>query len=214
MVEKQWPIETRIDVVAKYLTLGNKAQVSRATGVPYETIRTWMRMPWWKELEAEIKSARRIQTDVKLQRMVDKGLALLKDRLANGNPKLTATGEIKYVPVSALEANKIVNDLMQRQADLEKISLAEVQQQNTQTVQDTLKILAQEFAKFNGKRPPSNDIVDVEVREMEHTDALHEGWQEGLQEGEQTLQFPAGDSEATRGTEQGTQDNGESGEGS
>ena len=161
-----YPVEKKIEAVTHYMLLGNMRQVSVLTGIAYSTLRLWKTNAWWKDLEAEIKAARRMQVNTKLSKIVDKALEAVEDRLDNGdirfNPK---TNELERVPVSALTATKITTDLMQRQEALEKVSLAEVEHQQTQTIADQLQFLATQFAAFNKGRtvdlPPVEEVKDA-----------------------------------------------------
>lgn len=206
-----WSLEKRIDCVTKYLVLGNRALVAELTGVNYGTLRVWMKSDWWASLEAEIKSAKRIEKSSKLTKIVDKALEAVDDRITNGNVKYDfKTKEVFRVPVSVLEAAKVANDLMQRQEALDKVSVDEVKQEQTQSIQDQLKFLANEFAKFNGHAP----IQVVDMVKEEDSDAIHDEWEEGLQEGSGEVYEPAGRSEEEGRAEQGSPDDDEGGESS
>jgi transposase-like protein len=195
--KKNYPIEKKIEAVTQYLALGNLKQVAAITGVSYPNIKLWKSQDWWKELEVEIKAARRLQTNSKLSKIVDKALATVEDRIENGDIVFNRkTNELERIPVSALTATKVANDLMQRQEALEKISVAEIQQDKTQTIQDQLKLLADEFAKFNTKRT-------INVQATEVIDAVYDERKEGLQEGERQVRLQALSSEEEGGEEQG-----------
>ena len=176
----KFPVEKRIEVVTKWLALGNMRLVSELTGVSYQLCRMWKQMDWWKELEAEIKASRNIQVDNKLSKIVDKSLDTIADRLDNGDVVFNQkTGTVVRKEVSLKDATKVATDLLTRQAVLQKQDTDTVTQSNTQTIQDQLKNLALEFAKFNKKNTgPVEDITFVE-----NTDALYDEREEGLQEG-------------------------------
>jgi len=168
-----WSPEKKIEVVTKWLALGNMRQVSEDTQVSYQLIRQWRTEPWWKEIEAEVRASRVHTVDTKLSRIVDKSLELLQDRLENGDFVLNQkTGEVHRKPISALVANKVAVDMLTRQVAQQKLEV-EVQDTNTkQTIQDQLAMLAREFAKFNGSNPqlivaePTGEIEDAEYEEM------------------------------------------------
>lgn len=200
---ERYSVEKKIEVVTQMLAIGNMRHVAAMTGVPWATIRYWRAQEWWKELEAEIKASRRAVTNTKLSKIVDKALEAVADRVENGNYIYDQKNEtLVRRPVSALEATKVANDLMQRQRDLEQISLAEVQYQQTQTIQEQLKLLADEFSKFNQSRT-------INVKAMEVTDAVYEEREEGLQEGSGPLYLETGGSEEEDGTEQSPPGDGE-----
>lgn len=149
-----WSAEKKIEVVTKYLAIGNLREVSENTGVSYTLIRQWRGEDWWKEIEEEIRNSRHLEVDTKLSRIVDKSLELLQDRLVNGDFVLNQkTGEVHRKPVSIRDANKIAGDMLARQAANEKLAKEVKDTNQRQTIQDQLAHLAQEFAKFNGKAP-------------------------------------------------------------
>jgi ribosomal protein S8E len=183
----RWSPEKKIEVVTKWLALGNLRLVSELTGVSYGLVRLWRIEPWWKDLEAEIKASRRIQTDTKLAKIVERSLETVADRLENGNFKYNRkTGEVDRIPISALEANKIASDMLTQQNILAKQEVLETTAQQAQSVQDTIKLLFNEFAKFNTKRT-------VEVVATEVTDAVHDQREEGLQEAVRPLRWETGE---------------------
>jgi transposase-like protein len=204
--KSHYPVEKKIEAVTHYLALGNMRQVSAITGISYSNLRLWKTQDWWNELEAEIKASRRSAVNTKLSKIIDRSLELVQDRVDNGDIRVTKEGDIARVPLSALTATKVAADLMQRQDALEKLQQNEVVVQNQQSIQDTLSHLAQQFASFNKAR-----TVDVITKDV--TDALYEEREEGLQEGERTLQLQAGECEEEDGEElcEGLDD--ESGEG-
>lgn len=213
-----WSPEKKIEVVTKWLAIGNMRKVSEDTGVSYVLIREWRTQPWWKEIEAEIRASRVALVDTKLSRIVDKSLELLQDRLVNGDFVLNQkTGEVHRKPVSALVANKVAVDMLTRQVAQQKLEV-EVKDTNTkQTIQDQLKMLAAEFAKFNGSNPQLIVAGPVETIEEEWDEfpegeefALHEEWETRLQDGSEEIYEQAGSGEETDGTEPSSGGNGES----
>jgi hypothetical protein len=172
-----WAPEKKIEVVTKWLAIGNLRKVSEDTGVDYGLIRQWRIEPWWQEIEAEIKASRHTHVDNKLSRIVDKSLELLQDRLENGDFVLNQkTGEIHRKPISIRDANKVAVDMLTRQVANEKLQVEVKDTNQKQTIQDQLKLLAAEFAKFNGKAPIQVVDIVAEVPQIEEDidDALYE----------------------------------------
>lgn len=187
-VRGEWPIEKKIEAVTKYLALGNLALTAALTGVPPDTLKRWKAEGWWKEMEREVRASRRIEQDSKLSKIVDRALDTISDRLENGEVVMNpANGELVRRPVSLRDANNTANTLMQRQAILEKQNANEKTQEHQQTIQEQLSFLAGEFAKFNNRQKRLATTVDY--KEIE--DAVHEGWEEGLQEGSEGVHKPS-----------------------
>lgn len=169
---KGWPWEKKYEVVTQWLVLGNIRLVSELTKVPDHTIRTWKTQEWWGELVASIKQEQQIKTSSKLSRIIEKSLDAVEDRLENGEMVVDRkTGEILRRPVVLKDAAKAANDLLARQAILEKNS--GVSSETNESMQDILANIAKEFKKFN-----------KEVNKtLESQDAIHEKREEGLREG-------------------------------
>lgn len=164
-----WPMEKKIEAVTVYLQVGNMRIVSGATGVPYQLLRLWKTQPWWREYEFEIKNAKRSDTNTKLTKIIDKSIAILEDRLENGEVVLNnKTGELIRKPVSMKDTLSVTRELFNQQTALDKQKIDESSLQQQESIQDTLKQLAEEFAKFNGtKKPQLIDVEDVEFKEAE-----------------------------------------------
>lgn len=227
----KYPVEKRLEAVTLYMACGNMRQVEAVTGISYSNLRLWQQQDWWKEMEVEIKAARRTQVSTKLNKLIDKAINLVEDRVDNGDWHFNRkTSEFERVPLSALTANKIVTDMMTRTEAIEKLQQQETVIQNEASIQDTLKLLADQFASMNKKRTvkPVEEVEDAVYAEREarvpignahdhfsqgEVDAIHEKWEAGLQEGSGSLYLEAGSSEEEDGAEQSSFDDDESGEG-
>lgn len=184
-----WPVEKKIEAVTTWLTLGNLRQVAAVTGVSYGMIKQWRIAPWWKDIEAEVLASRRIATNTKLSKIVDKSLDVIDDRLDNGDFIYNVkTGEVNRKPVGLKDATTAANALMQRAAILEKLTKDETIADTQITIQEQLQSLALEFAKFN--KQLTGDATTIPFKELDS--ALHDEWQEGLQERKPPVQEQAG----------------------
>lgn len=212
----KFPVEKRIEVVTKWLAIGNMREVSELTGVSYQLCRMWKREPWWKEIEEEVIAARSRSLDTKLSRIVDKSLATIQDRLEHGDVVFNQkTGEVVRKEVSLKDATKVATDLLTRQAVIQKQEKEVVTQQNTGSIQDQLKMLAMEFAKFNKRN--TGPVEDAVLIGEDH--AVYARREEGLQTGSGGIHEPSrceeeagtaecsssGDDEAWSGEEGGWQ---------
>lgn len=195
---KHFSPEHKYNAVVAYLATGNLRIAAGACNISYETIKSWKSQPWWKEFEFEIANTKRTDVKNKLSKLVDKSLELLHDRLENGDCVLNQkTGEIIRRPVQIRDVNQVFANIMQRQEALEKQKKEESILQQQESVKDTLKMLAEEFAKFNHSRKPQ--VIDVEdVKEISE-DAILEERKEGLQDGiPEVCGSPGSDQEAER----------------
>lgn len=206
----RFPVEKKIEVVTKWLALGNMRLVAELTGVSYGLIRLWKLEPWWAELVNEIKASRNIQLDTKLSKLVDRSLDMISDRLENGDFVFNQkSGEVVRKEVSLRDVNVVTKDLLNHQINLQKLEKDEVQVQDNKSIQDQLKMLATEFAKFN--KTNTGPVEDIKYVEM--TDAVYDERKEGLQEGSEGIHFEAGSEEEEGFAECSTSGDGESWEG-
>ena len=137
--------------------------------VNYETIKVWKQSPWWNDIVSEVKVSRNAALDTKLSKIVDRALETIADRLENGNVKYDfKKGEAYREPVTIKDATSAAKALMDQQLQMEKLKVVENSAATVATsVQDQIKMLAQEFAKFNTKRTvempkEAEDAVQVE----------------------------------------------------
>lgn len=189
--------EKKIDAATKYMALGNMRLVSELCKIEYRTLMYWRKTPWWSELIEEIKNTRQTEVNTKLSKIVDKSLSVIEDRLQNGDFVMNRkTGEIDRIPVNIKDANTITRDLLKHQIKQEEI-VNRIQIQK-ETVQDQLKLLALEFAKW-AKKPSKEGAVDIEFKEP--VNALHDQREEGLQEGSGEIYEPPGSDQEEDGAE-------------
>lgn len=117
-----------------------------ATGIPKDTLNRWKYSPWWKELVSQIRSEETLALDGKLAKIVNKALAVIEDRLDNGNHQYDQkTGELIRIPVNLKDSIKATADLMDKR---EMLAKKPQQEQIEKTVDDRLAKLAEEFARF------------------------------------------------------------------
>jgi len=106
------------------------------------------------------------------------------------------------VPVSISEATKVADTLLTQQLNLSKKKVVESGVDQQRTIQDQIKNLALEFAKFNTRR-----TVDVVAN------AVHDQRETGLQEAVREVRWTPGPDQEEGQPEQGSLDDGEGWEG-
>lgn len=163
VTNKHWPMEKKIEVVSQFLVLGNMKLVAATTGVSHDLIRQWKGQPWWRELEAEIRQSQNIEMDTKLSKIVDKSLDAVLDRIENGDFFYDQkTGEIKRRQAPLRDIHRVSVDMISKR-ELIRGNATERKENTQVSVAEQLKLLAQEFAKWQGK---PQDIIDVEMVEV------------------------------------------------
>lgn len=166
-----WPIEKRIEVVSQYLVLGNLKIVAASTGISYGLIRQWKMQPWWNELEQEIRATQNIEMDTKLSKIVDRSLDSVLDRVENGDFFYdNKSGEIKRKPVNLRDVARVSVDILSKR-ELLRGNATDRKETTQVSVNEQLKLLAAEFAKWQNKAKP--EVIDVEMVEV--LDAKTEG---------------------------------------
>jgi hypothetical protein len=206
VVTSPYPWSTKVDAVTKYMSLGNMRLVSELTKVTYDTLCDWRKQEWWGQLVNEIRASQKAKTNKKLTEIIENSLDIVQDRLQNGDYILNQkTGEIDRKPIGIRDAANITNQLLTRQLQMEELA-AKVDVQRD-TVQETLKLLAKEFTKWNIK---ANNHTAIDVAYKELPNAIHEERTPRLQEGSSSLYEQTGSEEEEGGTERSSSDNGES----
>lgn len=155
--------EHKIKVATTLLATGNLAHAAREHKVSYDTLQDWKKKPWWPKLLAEVRSAARGELQSKMSKIVTKALDAVEDRIENGEVILNnKTGELLRKPASLRDVSTVANNMLHQQIQMEKLEKGATIQQ--ETMQDLLKQLHGEFAKFNSnvKKNSATDIPFVE----------------------------------------------------
>lgn len=139
--------QTKMDVVARYMLLGNLRVVSESVGISYATLADWKRSDWWPDMVEQIRRQKKQRTADTLSGIIETSVEILKDRLENGDWMFDQKRGIPVrKPVSAKDAQTITNQLLQRQVQLEDI--IDKNSHKQETVQETLALLSKEFEKM------------------------------------------------------------------
>jgi hypothetical protein len=147
--------EHKIRIVATMLATGNMAHAAREHKVDYSTLMDWKKRPWWPKLLAEVKQAARGELQTKMSKIVSKALDAVEDRIENGEVILNnKTGELLRKPASLRDVNTVASSMLTQQIQIEKLEKGATIQQ--ETMQELLKQLHGEFAKFNSKTKQNN----------------------------------------------------------
>lgn len=182
----QWSDVQRTELIQMYLMTGNLRIASATLKIPYETARTWKVQQWWKELEHELRTQQDFEVSAKLATIVERSLTALQDRIEHGDFIYDSkVGKMVRRPIPAKDANKIVNDMLDRRDTLEG-------KQNAQSTQgvamDKFIQLAERFADLAQKKTEKATVEVTDViyvtEPQENTDAVHEERETRLQDGE------------------------------
>lgn len=173
-----WPEKKKIEAVTAWMSSGSLPIAAATTSVPLETIRTWRRMPWWKEFENQIKEEDNQELDAKFSKIVRKTLDVIDDRIENGNFQLDPkTGRVLRVPVNLRDTHRVMSDLVDKRRVIRNEPTKII---SNDGVNDRLVKLASQFAEFalGQKGTEMRQVGEVyegdHIEEGEFTDALHE----------------------------------------
>ena len=176
----EWDEQAKIDAVLTYIKVGNNTALTcRTLNIPERTLMFWKKQEWWKELYDEFKSSEDFEISGKLERIIKISLAQVEDRLENGDPFYDhKSGTVKRKPASLRDLNAVLKDSLTAKVEIEN---KHTHKEETVSVMEKLRQLADQFEKIAQKKPQINvtDVVYIE----ENKDALHDKWEEGLQEG-------------------------------
>lgn len=155
-----WSDSQKLEAITTYLSLGNLNLAAKVLKMPEQTLRTWKKKDWWKELELELKTQESLQMSARLKRIVERTLAATEDRLEHGDYFYdNKTGEIRRKPVSMKDAHKVTMDMMDRRDILDNRVPTSV---SVEQIDDKLKKLAEKFEQIAGIKPVV-EVTDVIV---------------------------------------------------
>jgi hypothetical protein len=159
----QWAESQKVEVVAKWLILGNLAEAARQLKIPDITVRKWKQTDWWKEKEKELRLQANVELEGKLGKVLNKSLEETMDRLDKGDLTYDQkTGKFHRVPVKATVVNQISKTMLDKKIILERMNNKE--QTTEEAVFDRLSALKKEFLQFTKARTiEAPKIIDVEV---------------------------------------------------
>ena len=158
-LNKEYSWEKKYQVVGLYMELQSLQKTATLAKVSSDTISKWKKQAWWPEVEQRVLREKALEHDTKLTKIINKALDLVEDRLVNGEQVLNnKTGTLVHKPVSLRDTTNALGALSARQKNI-RAELSE-QTEDTASINETLSILAKEFAKWAHKKKP--EIIDLE----------------------------------------------------
>lgn len=193
------PWSKRMEVVARFMLLGNMRLVSEQMNISYNTLMAWKNSDWWPEMVDQLKRQKQSKTNENITRLIEQSLEVMQDRLDNGDFVFDQkTGQVVRKPVNVRDATQIATNLLQRQQVQEEFE--QRLSSKSATVQETLAMIAQELKKHKQNTGP---IEDATIVLLEKTDnALHDQRETRLQKGSGEVYEPSGSNQEAGRTEQ------------
>lgn len=153
----------KYEAVVAFLAIGNMAIVADATGIPHDRLRQWKQLPWWKDIEAQVRNQHRVEVTGKLNKIIDKAAKVIEDRLENGDYRVSKKGELLRIPVNAKTAGDILAKSIDKHVLMEKI--AERPDIQEEAVADRLESIAKRLIEAS-KVKRSINVIDVTPEEV------------------------------------------------
>lgn len=156
-----WDEKKKIETVTTWLATGSRTLTSKMVGVPLETIHSWIKSDWWKDMVHTVRESENTKLSAKLQKVVEKSLDAVMDRVENGDFVFDSrSGEIKRIPAKLRDISRVLNDSVQNKfLLLEKTE--EKQVNEIKTTDQKLADLADQFAKFVKKK--EHGTIEIEA---------------------------------------------------
>ena len=145
---KQYSDGQKIEAVTTYLMLGSLTLVASTLKININTLKLWKKSEWWKEVEADLRIQEDLQLSKRMQKIVERSLDVVEDRLENGDFVYDQkSGHLRRKPVAMKDAHKVQMDLAERRDVLINRHVAN-ESITTDKIEDTLSKLAKEFARI------------------------------------------------------------------
>lgn len=152
--------DTRMQAAIAYLITGSSEEAGKMCNVTGRTIRYWMQEPWWEALLDEAKGVKQKELDALWTGLIHKATDKLRERISDGDPVVTRTGEIRYVPVKAKDLAVVTAIAVDKRAILrgQVTSRREVV-----SVDEKLQKIADKYEKLNS----SNKAEELDTRKLQ-----------------------------------------------
>lgn len=160
-----WHNDVRMEAITNYLATGNITLTSQLCGVPRDTLKTWMKSPWWYEAIEDIHNGENVELSKKSKDIIQKTLTALEDRVQNGNYVMDGkTKKIKRVPVNAKELGDIASKIIDRRQLLNKEPTRYTESTSDKMrMNEKLNQLAKAFISFTKAGGAEKQIIEGEI---------------------------------------------------
>jgi len=110
----KYDYDKKLQVCNAFVVFGmSSIKAGKYCQVPHQTIRSWTKTDWWRQMVQEVRARHQDRLDGKFTAMIDRAHEEIWERLANGDEQVLAkTGEIVRRKVSARDVADILNKVM------------------------------------------------------------------------------------------------------
>lgn len=150
----------KFKAVALYISLGTLTAVASEMQIPRNTIKEWKEKDWWKKYERQIKNEENSLLSAKYRKIVQKTQDQILNRLEEGDTIVLKDGTQHKIPIRAKELAVIAAVSTDKILGIDRIQET---REETQSIEEHLKMLAEEFKKFQHAKSKPVNIIDAEV---------------------------------------------------
>lgn len=171
LINKHWKKgyytdEKRIEVASIFAVTGSPDRTEELTGVPATTVKGWIRTEWFQKLLDDIRAENDHVIDAKFNKILDKSLELVMDRMENGDFHVLRDGTLIRRPVGLRDLTISQAITIDKRQLLRGKATHRTEQVNpTKQLEDKLQVLADAFTKLAGKEPKKVETIDADVIE-------------------------------------------------
>lgn len=100
-LKQEYPPEKKLAAVTMYFSLGSMKETGKQLGIHWSTISYWRRhSSWWDEITNKLRREKQDELDAMMTSYLHEAQEQALDRIKYGDYKLTASGELKRIPMS------------------------------------------------------------------------------------------------------------------
>lgn len=144
---EHWSDKQKYEAVTLYKLTGNMSAVARTLGIPVDTLYLWKASKWWPQYEADLLQEKRALSTNRITKLSEIAAEITHDRLQNGD-WIIVQGQLQRKPVSAVVANRILQDSIKSEIQLEEHYTKEVKAETDLQINERLKLLFDEMTRF------------------------------------------------------------------
>lgn len=138
-------IDDRLKVCMLYATEGNMAEVSRKTGIGYETLKDWKTYDWWPVALDWCRRHKQDELDGLLTGVIQDAVYAVADRIKEGDYTVKKDGSLERIPMKGRELAITLGVLYDKRA----LIRGQATSHTVSTSQDSkLKVLEDKFKQF------------------------------------------------------------------
>ena len=110
--------EKKQEAVNYYFVYGKSSKVSKLTGIPARTIRSWVHQEWWQDMLSDLKVRLQDKLDGKMTSLIDDMMTELRKRVEQGDDVVGKDGVIMKKGMNGRDLAASIALIMDRRATI------------------------------------------------------------------------------------------------